>query len=103
MVNPTPIPVTIIKRNLSVSQLPLKRTRTYQPKASILIAASIEKMSKDSLEVSDGIEEEELSELASVRFNPVTTVVQPDGIRQDSSLRKAGVDSPRGNVVDFHI
>jgi len=34
------------------SKLPIKRAATYQPKTSVHIAASVEKMSKDSIGVS---------------------------------------------------
>lgn len=92
------------RRYIPASKQPIKRTRTFQPKASIHIAASLEKFSKDSLQVSKGIEEEELSELVSVRFNPVTVVFKADGLRVDSSLRKAGIETnSKGKNVEFYI
>jgi hypothetical protein len=51
--------------------------------------ASIEKLSKESV-FTEGIEEESLDGISSVRFNPVTTVVGADGIRVDSALHLFG-------------
>jgi len=40
----------------------------------------------------------------SVRFNPVTVVFKADGLRVDSSLRKAGIETnSKGKNVEFYI
>lgn len=88
-----------IRRKVNEPRLPLKRTHTYQPRASTRIVYQMEKLSKDSFEGSVEIDK---SELTSVRFNPVTTVVKADGVRLGSSLRKAG-PSAKGRVVEFNI
>ena len=68
-----------------------KRTHTYQPQTTTRIISQIKSHSKkDSFEAEKQIDR---SELASVRFNPIATVVKANGDRLGSSLRKAGLSA----------